>query len=145
MDRRPVTLWGDYAVNTANVGTDDLAQSGGNDIHDMDDAFGFGVKIGKLKKKGSWEAFWGYYEIGANAVVAAFNDSDFGGPDTNGFTNRKGHKFGIGYQFTENMSLNWTGYIVDPLNPQTSSATLGLGNARVESVFRSQFDAVYKF
>ena len=141
----PLTLWYDYATNLANVGTDDAAQSGGNDIHDTDEAWGAGFKLGKAKKKGSWELFYGYYEIGANAVVAAFNDSDFGGPDQNGYTNRKGHKFGLGYQLTENMVLNWTGYYVQPLNPTASSSTLGLANSRVEDVFRSQLDVSYKF
>ena len=145
VNRTPVTLWYDYATNLANVGTEDVAQSSGNNIHDSDEAWGTGFKIGKVKKKGSWEAFYGYYEIGANAVVAAFNDSDFGGPDTNGFTNRKGHKFGVGYALTDSITVNWTGYLVQPLNPTASSTTLGLGNARVEDVFRSQLDFVYKF
>ena len=141
----PLMLWYDYAVNTANVGTDDVDQSLGNDIHDTDTAWGLGFKLGKAKKKGAWEAFYGYYEIGANAVVAAFNDSDFGGPGTNGFTNRKGHKFGASYLLTDNISLNWTGYVVKPLNPFNGNATIGLQNATNESVFRSQLDLVYKF
>lgn len=58
--KTPVTLWYDYAKNLANVGTEDIAQSGGDPIHDTDDAWGVGVKIGKAKKKGSWEAFYGY-------------------------------------------------------------------------------------
>ncbi len=141
----PVTLWYDYAVNTANVGTDDFAQTSGNDIHDSDEAWGLGFKVGKAKKKGSWEFNYGYYEIGVNAVVAAFNDSDFGGPGTNGFTNRKGHKFGLGYQLTDSLVVNWTGYVVRSLHPVSSSATLGLGSATDEEVFRSQLDFVYKF
>ncbi len=141
----PVTMWYDYALNTANVGTDDIDQSLGNDIHDTDTAWGAGFKIGKAKKKGSWEAFYGYYEIGANAVVAAFNDSDFGGPGTNGFTNRKGHKVGLSYLLTDNVALNWTGYFVRPLNPFNGNATIGLQNATNEDVFRSQLDVVYKF
>ncbi len=141
----PVTLWGNYVNNLANVGTEDIAQSGDNDIHDTDTAWGLGLKLGKAKKKGSWEASYGYYVIGANAVVAAFNDSDFGGPGTNGFTNRIGHKLGIGYHLTDNAVLNWTGYIVRPLNPFNGNAVLGLQNATNEDVFRSQFDVVYKF
>src|SRR5262249_35432590 len=89
VNKLPLTLWYDYAENLANVGTEDVVQSSGNDIHDTDTAWGVGFKLGKAKVKGSWELFYGYYEIGANSVVAAFNDSDFGGPDTNGFTNRK--------------------------------------------------------
>ncbi len=140
VNRTPVTLWYDYAKNLANVGTDNFKQTLGNDIYDKDTAWGLGVKIGKTKNKGSWEAFWGYYQIGANSVVAAFNDSDFGGPGTNGFTNRKGHKFGIGYQLTDSLVLNWTNYVVSPLDPTTF-----LANSQNESVWRSQLDAVYKF
>lgn len=145
VNRIPVTLWYDYARNLGNVGTEDGAQSLGNDIHDSDEAWGIGLKVGKLKNVGDWEAFYGYYEIGANAVVAAFNDSDFGGPGTNGFTNRMGHKFGLGYQFSKNATLNWTGFYVQPLNPANSSSLIGLGSATNETVFRSQLDAVYKF
>ena len=136
----PVTLWGNYVKNLGNVGTEDAARSGGNDIHDTDTAWGVGLKVGKTKKKGDWELFYGYYSIGANAVVAAFNDSDFGGPGTNGFTNRLGHKFGVGYQLTDNVLLNWTGYAVEPLNVSSTIA-----NSTNETTFRSQLDAVYKF
>ncbi len=136
----PATLWYDYATNLANVGTENLAGSGGNDIHDADEAWGVGFKIGKPKKKGEWELFYGYYEIGANAVVAAFNDSDFGGPGQVGATNRQGHKVGFGYQLTNSVSVNWTGYIVQPLNPSTSVAS-----STNEDVFRSQVDFNFKF
>lgn len=139
VNRVPVTLWYNYVVNTGNVGTEDSA-SLGNDIHDQDEAWGLGLKLGKLKKKGDWEAFYGYYEIGANSTVAAFADSDFGGPGGQGYTNRQGHKFGVGYLLTDAITLNWTGYVVTPLNPNGSVA-----NSLNETVFRSQADVVYKF
>jgi hypothetical protein len=142
VNRAPVTLWYDYAKNLANVGTEDITQSRGNDIHDQDTGWGFGLKIGKVKKKGDWDLNYGYYEIGTNAVVAAFNDSDFGGPGQNGFTNRKGHKLGIGYQLTDNIVVNWTGFVVRPLNPNPSSI---VANSTNEKVFRSQLDLNYKF
>ena len=138
--RTPIVTWYDYAVNTANVGTEDAAGSSGNDIHDADQAWGAGLKVGKIKKKGSWEAFYGYYEIGGNAVVAAFNDSDFGGPGQAGYTNRQGHKFGGGYALTDAVTLNWTAFIVRPLH-----ATTVVANSTDESVFRSQVDLNYKF
>ncbi len=138
--KTPVNVWYDYASNLANVGTDDVAQSLGNDIHDADSAWGVGFKIGKAKKKGEFEWFYGYYEIGANAVVAAFNDSDFGGPGGTGFTNRKGHKLGLGYRLTDNVVVNWTGILVRPLNPSTVVAS-----SANEDVFRSQADINYSF
>ena len=122
----PVTVWGNIVAGQA--------------IHDANDAYGIGLKIGKAKSKGSWEASYGYYEIGANAVVAAFSDGDFGGPGGIGFTNRQGHKFGFMYQLTDAINVGWTGYIVTPLNPNAAVA-----NSLNETVLRSQFDIVYKF
>jgi hypothetical protein len=140
VNKTPVVLWYDYATNLANVGTDDIVGSGENDIHDQDGAWGLGLKVGKAKKKGQWEAFYGYYELGANSVVAAFNDSDFGGTGQSGATNRKGSKFGFTYQLTDNIQVNWTGYVVQTLNPNTA-----VGNSTNEHVFRSQADLLYKF
>lgn len=142
---KPFTLWADYATNLANTGTDDIVQSGGNDIHDADDAWGAGLKIGKVVKKGSWETSYSYYTIGANALVAAFNEAAFGGPGGAGGTNRKGHKLTFGYQVTDNMVLNWTGYVVRPLNPFNGNSTIGIQNSTNETIFRSQLDVVYKF
>ena len=145
VDRTPLSLWADYAVNTANEGTDDAARALGNDIHDSDDGWGLGFKFGKVKQRGTWEIFYGYYEIGVNAVPAAFNDADFGGPGYNGFTNRKGHKFGLAYQLTDSLVFNWTAYLVRPLHPFNGNATLGIQNSSNESIFRSQADLVFKF
>lgn len=140
LDRKPLTLWYNYVKNLGNVGTENVALTSGNDIHDQDVAWGLGVKLGKAKKKGDWEAFYGYYEIGANSVLAAFNDSDFGGPGGVGHTNRQGHKFGLGYSLTDAIMVNWTGYVVTPLNPNSAVAS-----SLNETVFRSQADLSYKF
>ncbi|OIO38516.1 MAG: hypothetical protein AUJ72_02420 [Candidatus Omnitrophica bacterium CG1_02_46_14] len=140
VNRMPVTLWYDYAKNLANDGTDNNPLTLGNEFYNQDTAFGFGAKIGKMKAKGAWDAYWSYFQIPADAVVAAFNDSDFGGPGTNGYTNRKGHKFGIGYKLTDNLALNYTGYLVAPFNSTTLVA-----NSQNESVWRSQMDATYSF
>ncbi len=137
---KQVTLWYNYLKNLGNVGTENAALSLGNDIHDADEAWGAGFKLGKAKKKGDWEAVYGYYEIGANSAVAAYNDADFGGPGGVGFTNRQGHKFGLGYMVTDAVMVNWTGFVVTPLNPNASVA-----NSQNETVFRSQADVNYKF
>jgi len=140
VDKTPVTLWYDYAKNLANVGTENFAGSLGNDIHDMDDAWGLGVKAGKMKKKGDWEVVYNYYEVGANAVVAAFNDSDLGGPGQIGFTNRRGHRFGFSYQLTDNISTQWSMSLTHALNP-----SLSVASSANEDVLRSQVDLNYKF
>jgi hypothetical protein len=139
VNNMPVTLWYDYAKNLANEGTLNPGTQDDN-FFNHDDAFGLGLKIGKAKNKGSWEAFYSYFQIPADAVVAAFNDSDFGGPNTNGYTNRKGHKFGFGYKLTDNLTLNYTGYLVKPFDPSTYVA-----DSKNENVWRSQVDAVYSF
>lgn len=141
----PVTLWYNYVENVGNVGSEDVTRALGSDIHDSNDAWGVGLKVGKIKKKGDIDWHYGFYEIGVNAVVAAFNDSDFGGPGGTGHTNRIGHKFGFGYGLTKDITVNWTGFVVRPLHPQTSSSTLGIASSANESVFRSQFDLNYKF
>src|SRR3989338_7586003 len=92
---RPVTLWQDLVFN---VGSIDDTRADLHEVHEDDSAWGAGVKLGRLKNKGDWELHYGYYDIGANSVVAAFNDADFGGPGYMGHTNRFGHKFGLGYQ-----------------------------------------------
>lgn len=143
VNRTPFTLWYDYAKNLGNEGNDNLVQSvNPNPLNDQDIAWGLGLKAGNAKKKGDWQFFYGYYEIGANAVIAAFNDSDFGGPGTAGYTNRKGHKFGLAYKLTDNIEVDWTGYVVRPLDSVGSAIA---ANATNETVFRSQADLVYKF
>jgi len=141
----PLTAWADYALNTANVGTEDVVQSGGNDIHDSDSAWGVGFKLGKAKTKSGWEFSYGYYEIGVNAVVAAFGEADYGGPGQNGYTNRKGHRLGLVYLITDSISLYLTGYWMRPLHPFDGNATIGIQHSTNEDVFRSQVDLVYKF
>lgn len=139
INRIPAVLWYNYVENLGEIDPTRLELS---DVHGEDTAWGLGLKYGKAQKKGSWEASYGYYEIGANAVAAAFNDSDFGGPGQAGYTNRKGHKFGLGYALTDSVTVNWTGYIVQPLNATASTIS---ANSTVETVFRSQADLVYKF
>jgi len=142
-DRVPVNLWYNYVKNYGDLNANGLTS---HEAHFDDDAFGLGLKVGKLKNPGDWEAFYGYYQIGANAVPAAFSDSDFGGPSSEGFTNRKGHKFGLGYQLTKSVQVNWTGYVVDVYEP-ISNAQAGGHSAygANEKVFRSQADVVFKF
>jgi hypothetical protein len=74
--------------------------------------------------------------------VSAFSDSDFGGPDQSGYSNRKGHKFGLSYYLTDAVQVNWTGYVVEPFNVVSTAVA---ASSRSESVFRSQLDLVYKF
>ena len=87
----PVSLYGDYVVNTAsNV--------------DQDTGWLVGCTLGKAKTPGSWELSYNYRDLEADAVVGAFSDSDFIGGGTDG----KGHKVGIKYAINKNLSLGTT-------------------------------------
>ncbi len=141
VNKTTFTLFYDYAKNVGlTSSSEDPAQSLGNDIHDQDVAWGLGGRIGNPKKKGDWQLAYSYYNIGANAVVAAFDDRNFGGPAGVGLTNRKGHRFGLIYKLTDNVDVAWTGYLVRPLDPTTIVA-----NSTNETSFRSQLDLKYKF
>lgn len=73
----PLTLYGDYVRNLAADG-------------DADTGWLAGVKFGKAKKPGTWELFYNYRRLEADAVVGALSDSDSWGGGTDG----RGHKFG---------------------------------------------------
>lgn len=69
----PFAVFADYAQNTEV------------NIHDA--GFSFGLKAGKAKAPGTWQVSWAYQDIEADALIGAFNDSDFGG----GGTDAMGH------------------------------------------------------
>jgi hypothetical protein len=82
----PAAVFADYANNTQ-------ATSSG------DEAWLVGASYGKCTDPGTWQLQYDYREVDADAVVGAFNDSDFIGGGTNG----KGHRFGAAYQLTKNV------------------------------------------
>ena len=84
--QRPVAVFADFARNTSAATSQDTGWL-------------IGGKLGKLKDPGTWELSYDYRDIEADAVLGAFNDSDFIGGGTNG----KGHRFGLGYQITKNV------------------------------------------
>jgi len=69
-----------------------------------DTAWSAGCKLGKAKKKGSWEIGYNYREIEDDAFVAELADSDFHG----GGTNSKGHKIGLKYALLDNLYFGAT-------------------------------------
>ena len=87
----PVKFYGQIAQNTEAVTSDDTA-------------YLLGLKLGKAKKPGSWEVGYNYRDIGKDAVIGAFNDSDF----NDGNTDSKGHAFGAKYQIAENWQAGAT-------------------------------------
>ncbi len=91
----------------------------GNTILDDNTAWSFGVKLGSIVKQGDWEAGWAYKYLGANAVVGAFNDSDFG----DGHTGKSGNVFKIGYALTDTIFINGSAFFVHNLNSGTANVT----------------------
>lgn len=65
----------------------------------QDKAWMLGAKIGKAKKKGTWELKYEYAWIEANSTPGAFTDSDFGGTD------RRGSVLKGKYALTDNLSF----------------------------------------
>ncbi len=87
----PVAIYGDYVYNTDSEDKGWLA----------------GFKVGKCKKKYSWEFKYNYRDVEKDATVGAFSDSDFIGGGTDG----KGHKLSAGFQLAKNWKLATTYFI----------------------------------
>jgi hypothetical protein len=81
----PVSLYGDYVVNT--------------EADDEDTGYMVGLRIGKTAEPGSWELDVNYRDLEANAVVGAFTDSDSFGGGTDG----EGFRISAGYQLSKNV------------------------------------------
>ena len=89
----PVSVFGSWVTNT-------VAQSGSEDTGWL-----VGFKVNKASDPKSWEFIYDYRDIGKDALVGQFNDSDFIGGGTGG----KGHRFNVVYQLAKNVqaSLNY--------------------------------------
>lgn len=90
---QPASVYVDYVKNT--------------DAGRFDTGYGFGGKLGKAAKPGSWELGYEYRDLEADAVVALFADSDFAGGGTDG----SGHIFKGGYAFTDNWVFKLTYFL----------------------------------
>lgn len=131
----PVRPFFDYLVNTAN-GANAFNVAGTNEDH----SWAYGLKVGKLNKKGDWEVGWQYRYVGANAQPG-FNDSDFGYEAHSGV---RGNVFKAGYGLTDYLTLNGAMYFVENLNPGNTrglSDTYGIEQRQN----RFQVDMTWKF
>ena len=137
---RKMKFFANYTKNLRNETVGGGLGVGGEGAGAGDNGYGIGLRYGRNNKPGDWELNWAYYYLEANATAAAFADSDWGGIGGQGFTNRKGQKFGLTYRLAPSLELNWTGYLVTPVNDQ-SGATFSTS----EKVFRTQSDLVWKF
>ena len=78
-----------------------------NEVDREDTAYAFGAKLGSAKKQGTQQFSWTYQDIEADAVIAAFNDSDFGG----GGTDSEGHMVKYKYMLRDQISLGGTLFV----------------------------------
>lgn len=132
----PTRFFIDVATNTADS-SKGLALNGdvlGNTVLHESTAWSFGTKLGSIVEKGDWELGWAYKYIGANSVVGAFNDSDFG----DGHAGKSGNAFKLSYAITDNIFLNGAAFFVHNLN----SGTAGIIDQQQR---RFQADLVWKF
>jgi hypothetical protein len=75
----PLSIFADYVQN--------------DDADDFDTGYLAGIKLGKAKKRGTWQVAYQYEDLEANATLGLVTDSDFAGGGTDG----KGHKFSAKY------------------------------------------------
>lgn len=88
-----------------------------------------GAKLGKAKKKGTWEIGYEYVLLEANSVPSVFTDSDFGGTD------RRGSIFRAAYAFTDYLQMNFAMFF-------TNNITSSRGDFERDLI---QTDLVWKF
>jgi hypothetical protein len=77
------------------------------EVSEEDTGYAFGAKVGSPRDGGRWEASWTYMDVEADAVIATFNDSDFGG----GQTDASGHLFKFNYAVSKSISLGGTFFV----------------------------------
>ncbi len=115
----PVSIYGDYVVNTASQVKDDTGWL-------------IGTSINKCKDPGSWEFSYDYRDLERDAVVGTFSDSDFIGGGTDG----KGHRFGVTYQLAKNTQAGISYFMNDKYNTTTKD---------YDNYNRLQLDMMVKF
>ncbi|MDX1405716.1 MAG: putative porin [Woeseiaceae bacterium] len=113
----PVALFANYVQNT-EADANDTGQA-------------FGVRVGKTAEPGTWQASWAWQELEADAVIATFTDSDFGG----GGTDAKGHTIKGAYVLTDHWTVGGTLFV--------NEVDLASGNPR--DYTRLQLDLNFAF
>jgi len=86
----PFVVYGDYVEN--------------DDADDYETGYLAGIKLGKVKKKGSWQLQYQYEDLEANATLGMVTDSDFMGGGTDG----EGHKVSGKYALDDKWSIGAT-------------------------------------
>lgn len=124
---KPLSLFNEIAMNPAEATKLGM-------VRRSNFAWELGAKLNKIRKKGDWEIIYQYKYIGANAVVGAFADADFG----DGFAGKCGSVAKLGYALTDNLSLYGNAFIVN----NTNAGTEGIVDSHQN---RFQIDLIWKF
>jgi len=83
----PITVFADFVRNS--------------DAPMADSGFSFGGAVGKVADPGTWQASYVYQDLEADALIATYTDSDFGG----GGTDNKGHVIRGKYSLRDGWAL----------------------------------------
>lgn len=86
----PLSLYGDFVEN--------------QDADDNEQGYIVGAKLGKAKKKGSWQVQYQWQRLEADAVLGLLTDSDFMGGGTDG----EGSKISAAYALQDKWTLGFT-------------------------------------
>lgn len=89
----PLAVYGDYVNNTAS-GTNSHENTG----------YTAGVKAGAFNGVGTWEAWYNFREVGAQAAIPTLGDSDFSPAAANNVDVR-GHQIGGAYMAWDNTTV----------------------------------------
>ena len=103
-------LFFDWLVNTGETAPTDAT------LNDKDKAWALGLKMGKAKKKGTWEASYTYAQIEGNSVPSVFTDSDFGGTD------ERGSVIGLKYALTDYLTLGTKAFFTNNISADAIAA-----------------------
>lgn len=72
-----------------------------DEVSAEDTAYAFGARIGSAKGQGTSQYSWTYADVEADAVIGTFNDSNFGGANTDS----TGHTLRARYMVRDNIAL----------------------------------------
>lgn len=90
LGKLPLLFYGQWARNTA--------------VSVEDTAYAFGAVLGRAREPGKAQVSWSYHDTGADAVIGTFNDSDFGGGNTDSY----GHYIRARYVLNEHVAFGGT-------------------------------------
>ncbi len=146
----PVNIQGDWLENLAydvscsgpSANAVGACAAGNARVPNQDEGYQFGIRIGKAKRARAWEAAYYYKWLQADAVLAAFADSDFG----DGGTNRRGNIFWVAYNFYDFLQFKVTFYNTKALDRNLCTGLTGtVLNACSDDIDRLMVDWKFKF